>query len=111
MAAEQRRHDEALPPGEVGHVGVVLVGLAVEHPLVGPEQVERRRGSRRWRPTTAHQRRVTNAPMRIRNSPTKPLSPGSADRAKHHHGEDAGHDRRRLLQAPSSAISRVWRRS
>ena len=31
---------QALRPGEVGRLGVVLVGLAVEHPLVGPQQVE-----------------------------------------------------------------------
>ena len=49
--------------------------------------------------TTAHQRRVRNEPSRMRNSPTNPLSPGSADRRQHHHGEHAGHDRRRLLQA------------
>jgi hypothetical protein len=37
--------------------------------------------------------------MSTRNSPTKPLRPGHADRAEHHDHEHAGEDRGHLLQA------------
>ena len=94
-----------------GIVAFSPVGLAVEDPLVGPEQVEGGEDHAGWRPTTAHHRWVTNVPMRIRNSPTKPLSAGQADRRQHHHGEHAGQDRRRLLQAAELGDLRVWRRS
>ena len=83
-----------------GMVALAPVGHAVEDPLVGPQQVDGGQDRRRWRPTTAHQRWVRNVPIRTRNSPTKPLSPGSADRRSCiTSSEDGGQDRRRLLQA------------
>ena len=98
MSAEQRRHHEALAPGQVGHVGVVLVGLAVEDALVGPQQVEGgedHAGGRHHRPPAAGEERADQD----EELADEAVEAGQADRAEHHQREDAGQDRRRLLQA------------
>ena len=61
--------------------------------------------------TTAHQRWAAKAPMRVRNSPTNPLSPGrpiddNMTTMKTPAKIGAG-----FWSPPSSLISRVWRRS
>ena len=89
----------ALAPREVGQVGVRVVGLAVEDPLVGPEQVERGEDHARWRPRRPTSDAVRNEPRRMRNSPTKPLRPGRPIEVSIDDREDAGQDRRRLLEA------------
>ena len=85
---------------EVGEVRVGLVGLAVEDPLVGPEQVERgddHAGGGDHRPPP---RWATNVPRRIEELTDEAVEAGQADRRQHDHGEDAGEHGRRLLRGP-----------
>ena len=95
---EQRCHHEALAPAQVGHRGVGLVGLAVEDPLVGPQQVdggEDDAGGGHHRPPAAGEERADED----EELADEAVEPGQADRRQHHDGEHAGQDRRHLLQA------------
>ena len=78
----------ALPP----------VGLAVEHPLVGPQQVD----GGQDHPDGAHHRPPAVGDERAEEDeelPHEAVEPGQADRREHDHGEDGREQRRRLLDA------------
>ncbi len=62
-------------------------------------------------PTTAHQRWVTNVPRRMRNSPTKPLSPGRPIDESMTTVKTAANSGADFWMPPMSAMRRVWRRS
>ena len=81
-----------------GKAGVLLVGLAVEHPLVGPQQVERgedHAGGGDHGPPAAGEER-TDQDQELAG---EAVEAGQTDRAQHHDGEHGGEDRRRLLEA------------
>ena len=61
--------------------------------------------------TTAHHRWAVNAPSRIRNSPTKPLSPGSPIDDSITTVNAAAKIGADFWRPPSSEICLVWRRS
>ena len=95
---QEREHHEDLPRGHVLHLGVVTLDRAVEHPLVGPEQVhggEDDAGRGDHRPPLAGQERADED----QELADEPVQPGQADRAEHDHQEDEGHDRGDLLEA------------
>ena len=95
---EQRCHHEPLPPGQVRRGGVVLVGLAVEHALVGPQQVEGGQDhpdGRDDRPPPAGEEGA-DEDEELAGEAVEAREP---DRAEHHEREHAGEDRRRPLEA------------
>src|SRR5206468_5140584 len=81
-----------------GFVGEFLI-------LLGAFQVNR------WLAAAASQRLTWNAPRRIRNSPTKPLSPGSPSDESATTRKTAENAGITFHRPPKSAMSRVWRRS
>ncbi len=96
--AEQRRQHEALAETELGEAPVVVVGLAVEDPLVGPQQVqggEDHAGGGHDRPPPGG----GEGPQQDEELADEAVEAGQADRRQHHEGEHAGEDRRDLLEA------------
>ena len=95
MSAEQRQPSPALAPASCrGTSAFSLVGLAVEHPLERPQQVDRgedHAGGGDDRPPAAGEERAEQE----RNSPTKPVKPGRPIDANITSDEDAAEDRRR----------------
>ena len=60
---------------------------------------------------TATGRFTWNAPSRMRNSPTKPFSPGSPSDERDTTRKSAENAGMTVQSPPKSAMSRVWRRS
>ena len=88
----------ALLQRELGEAPVLLVGLAVEHPLVGPQQVERgedHAGGGHDRPPAGGEERADED----EELADEAVEPGHADRRQHHDREHGGEDRRHLLEA------------
>ncbi len=100
---EQRSHHGELPEAHlVGLVEVGLGGLAVEHPLVGPQQVE---GGEDHAGGGGH-----GPPLRgevgageDHELAHEAVEAGQADRGQHHQGEHAGQEGRSLLHARHGA--------
>ena len=76
----------------------VLGGLAVEDLLVGPQEVDRgdddAQDGHHRPPPVGHEGADQHQELTH-----EPVEPGHADGGQHGHGEDAGHHRRRGLEA------------
>ena len=101
----QGHQDRRLARGQVGEASVLLVrDLAVEHALHHPEDV----GGGQDHAEGGHRHhRLSNGqePMRIRNSPTKPLKPGTAIEDRQTSRNSAENQGMTVLSPPNSAMS------
>ena len=96
--SDERHHDGDLAEVQILGLGILFGDRSVEHPLVGPQQIERGQdhtGCGRNSPPSVRY----EGPNENQELANEAVQTRQADRTQHDQGEHGGHDRCDLLQA------------
>ena len=95
--SQERHHQQTLAPAQVRHLGVGPGSRPVEHPLVGPQQIDRGQDDARGRDHRPPAMGAESAEQHQQFA-HEAVEARKPHRRQHHHREHRGQHRRRLLQ-------------